>query len=83
MGKDKRDILILCLILVIVILLGLTAYILLIKPALNGLIIKGYNQGQVDTVNAIISQVSNSGYVELYAGDNQSLILVPYQSQQV
>lgn len=81
MKRDRKDVLILVLVLVIVILIGVVGYVFLVSPALNGLVIKGYNQGQVDTINAIILQVNNAGYVELYAGDNQSLILVPYQSE--
>ena len=81
MKRDRKDVLILVLVLVVVILIGVVGYVFLVSPALNGLVIKGYNQGQVDTINAILLQISNSGFVELPAGDNQTLILVPYQSE--
>ncbi|OGJ12434.1 hypothetical protein A3K82_02745 [Candidatus Pacearchaeota archaeon RBG_19FT_COMBO_34_9] len=81
MKGDKRTVLVLVLVLVIVILLGFIGYLFLINPALNGLVVRGYNQGQVDTINAILLQISNSGYVQLPAGNNQTLILVPYQPQ--
>ncbi len=79
MKRDKKNILILALTLVVVILLGALIYVFFVTPALNGLITKGYNQGQVDVVNAILTQVSSSGYVELPVNNNQSIILVPYQ----
>ena len=81
MKRDRKDVLILVLVLIVVILIVVVGYVFLVSPALNGLVIKGYNQGQVDTINAILLQVSNSGYVELYTANNQSLILIPYQAE--
>lgn len=75
MAKDKKDFLILSLIIVVVLLLGLVAYVFLITPAMNGLVVKGYYQG----VNDIVSQVKTNGYVQIPTGENQTLILVPYQ----
>ncbi len=85
MRKDKRDILIIALIFVIVVLVGIVSYVFLIKPALNGLVVSGYNQAQVDVLNAILLQVQQTGYVQIPISENQSIILVPYQdsSQQV
>jgi len=45
MGKDKRDRLILILILVIAALLITLAFIFLIKPAINGMVVQGQNDG--------------------------------------
>ncbi|VVB84101.1 Uncharacterised protein [uncultured archaeon] len=84
MAKEKRDILVISLIIVIVLLLGLMSYFFLIQPAINAQVVnwanKGYQQAQVDFINAILSQVQQKGYVAIPTGqENQSVVLVPYQ----
>jgi hypothetical protein len=81
MGKDKKDKFILALAIVVVLLLGFLGYLFLVQPALSGLVVKGYNQAQVDVITAILSQVETNGYVQIPAGENQSVVLVPYQQQ--
>jgi len=79
MGKDKRDKMILALLIVVILLLGFLGYLFLVQPALSGLVTKGYNQAQVDLITAILTQVQSNGYVQIPAGENQSVVLVPYQ----
>jgi CHASE3 domain sensor protein len=86
MAKEKRDILVIALIVVVVLLLGFISYTFLIKPALNAQVIgwanKGYSQAQVDMINSMLSQLQQKGYVLLPTGNgNQTVALVPYQAQ--
>ncbi len=82
MGKDKRDRLIIALVVVVILLLGFVAYLFLIKPAVSGYLVKVYNQGQVDAITAVLTEVQKSGYVQIPVGENQSVVLVPYQQSQ-
>ncbi len=82
MKKDKRDVLILVLAITVILLLGIIGYVFLIRPAINGLVIQGYNQAQVDLINTILAQVQTNGFVQIPTGEDQSIILVPYQQPQ-
>jgi hypothetical protein len=82
MAKDKRDIVVLVLIIAVILLLGVLGYIFLLQPALSGLVVQGQNQGVQYTINAILTQVKSNGYVQLPTGENQSIVLVPYQQSQ-
>jgi hypothetical protein len=87
MAKEKRDILVICLVLTVVLLIGFISYMFLIKPAINANAInwanKGYNQAQIDMINSLLSQLQQNGYVLIPTGNgNQTIALVPYQPQQ-
>lgn len=75
MGKDKRDVLVLSLIIAVVILLGILAYVFLLKPALSGLVVQGQNQGVQYTVLQIAQQASTCQTVSLPVG-NQTIDLI-------
>ena len=85
MAKEKRDILVISLIIVIVVLLGFLSYAFLIQPALNAHVIdletKGYQQAQIDMISTIASQIQQKGYVIVPTGNgNQTMVLVQYQA---
>jgi CHASE3 domain sensor protein len=87
MAKEKRDILVIALVIVVVLLLGFISYMFLIQPAINAQVVgwanKGYNQAQVDMINSMLSQLQQNGYVLLPTGEgNQTIALIPYQAQQ-
>ena len=74
MLKDKKDIIILSLVCVVVVLSVLVIYFFAVQPALNGLVIKGYNLA----VNDIITQVKQTGYVAIPLEDNSTMYLIQY-----
>jgi CHASE3 domain sensor protein len=87
MAKEKRDILVLALIVVVILLLGFISYMFVIQPAINAQVVgwanKGYNQAQVDMINSMLLQLQQNGYVLLPTGNgNQTIALVVYQPQQ-
>jgi hypothetical protein len=75
MGKDKRDKLILALLVVVVLLLGFLGYLFLLKPALSGLVVQGQTQGVQYTVLQIAQQASTCKTVSLPVG-NQTMDLI-------
>jgi CHASE3 domain sensor protein len=87
MAKEKKDILVITLVLVVVLLIGFVSYMFLIKPAMNAQVVKwanqGYGQAQVDMINSMLSQLQQKGYVLLPTGEgNETIALVVYQGQQ-
>lgn len=75
MGKDKRDKLILALVVVIVLLLGFLGYLFLVRPAISGFVVEGQNQGVQYTIYSIAQQASTCKTVSLPVG-NQTMDLV-------
>jgi|WetSurMetagenome_2_1015567.scaffolds.fasta_scaffold11561_9 hypothetical protein len=87
MAKERKDVLVIALVVVIILLLGFISYIFLIQPAINAQVVswanKGYNQAQVDMINSMLSQLQQKGYVLLPTGNgNETIALVVYQPQQ-
>jgi hypothetical protein len=78
MPKDKRDIVILSLVLVIVFFFILLGYLFIISPAISAKATQQYNQGQIDLVNSMLTQIQQTGAVRIPLSNNQLLILVPY-----
>jgi hypothetical protein len=81
MGKDKRDVLVLVLIIAVVALLGVLAYIFLVSPALSGLVVQGQGQGIQYTVLQIAQQASTCQTVKLPVG-NETMELIWVQCLQ-
>ncbi len=81
MVKEKRDVLLLSLVIVIVLLLGFLAYLFLVTPALNGLITRGYNQGAQEAILTIAQQVATCQQVPLTVG-NQTINLIAVECLQ-
>ena len=75
--KNPRT-LVIVLIGVVIVLALLVVYALIIKPSINGFAVKLQNEGVTYTLDAIVSQVQQNGYVQIPVG-NQTLVLVPYQ----
>ena len=67
---------------VILVLLLFIAYTFLIRPAYTGFVtdqqIAGYQVGYQQVVNDLITQLQQTGYVQLNIG-NQTIILAPVQ----
>jgi len=79
MVKDKKNIIILSLVLIIVLLSLFLVYIFLLRPALNGLVVRGQNQGVQYAVYAIAQQASGCNIVPLFIGNstnNQTINMV-------
>lgn len=73
--------LIVLLVLIIVILAGVLLYAFVVKPKYTGFVTDYTTQGQIQGVQFcvanILTQLQETGYVQLPLG-NQTLILVPY-----
>lgn len=82
MAKDKRDLLVLGLIIAVVLLLGILVYLFLVQPALSGLVVQGQNQGMQYTVLQIAQQASTCQTVPLTVGNNQTMELIWVQCLQ-
>lgn len=78
---DRRNTLMLVLVLVIVVLAGILIFTLLVRPAISGYSIEKQQEGVQIAVNSILLQLQQQGFVQIPIG-NQTLILVPYQPQQ-
>ena len=70
---ERKNIAIIALILIIIVLAGILVYTLSIKPAIE-------KTAEQNVINALLLQLQQQGYVQLYIG-NQTIILVPYNSQ--
>lgn len=69
---------------VILVLLLFIGYVFLVKPAYTGFVtnqqIAGYQVGYQQVVNNMLTQLQQTGYVQLNVG-NQTIILAPVQQQ--
>lgn len=74
--KDKRDLLILLLGIVAVALLLVVAYVFFVRPALNGLVVQGQNEGMQYAVLYIAQQAATCNAVPLSVGENQTINLI-------
>jgi len=79
---DKKSLLVAILIIVILVLLGVIAYVFAVKPAINSYVISNQNQGIDYALAIIVQQIQQNGYVQIPIG-NQTLILVPAQTQDI
>ncbi|GBE19502.1 hypothetical protein BMS3Abin17_00225 [archaeon BMS3Abin17] len=79
---DRKDTIILILILIIILLLAILVYSLMIKPAFDRYILKKQAEAQKVILNNMLLQLEQSGYIELYKG-NESFLLVKYEPLQV
>jgi hypothetical protein len=83
MVKEKRDILVLSLVIVVVLLLGFLAYLFLISPALSGLVNQGQTEGYQYAILSIAQQAATcpTDGVPLTVG-NQTMTLVALECYQ-
>ncbi|MCL5018513.1 MAG: hypothetical protein M1416_01965 [Candidatus Pacearchaeota archaeon] len=82
MGKDKRDKLILALVLVIATLLIVLIFIFVITPAINGMIIKGQNDGYTYALLTIMQKAAACEQIPLTL-ENQTINLIAIECLQV
>jgi hypothetical protein len=75
MVKDKRDKLVLALIVVIVLLMAVLGYLFLIKPAISGFVVSNQNQGVQYAILSIAQQASTCKPVSLPIG-NQTMDII-------
>lgn len=82
---DKKKILITVLIAVIIVLIGIILYAFVIRPGITGFVVQkqteGYNYCLEMVTQNILTQIQQNGFVQFPVG-NQTLILVPAQTQQ-
>ena len=75
MGKDKKDKVILALVVVILLLLGVVGYIFLIRPAISGFAIQSQNEGVQYAILSIAQQAATCKTVSLPVG-NQTMDII-------
>jgi hypothetical protein len=75
MGKDKRDKMILALVIVVLVLLAVLGYIFLIKPAISGFVVSNQNEGVQYAILSIVQQASTCKTVSLPVG-NQTMDII-------
>lgn len=81
MGKDKRDKLILILVSVIVVLLIVLAFVFLVRPAMNGMVVQGQNQGYTYAFQQIFSLAAQCQQVPI-TYENQTINLIAVECLQ-
>jgi Tfp pilus assembly protein PilE len=81
--KSKKT---LVFVIIAIILVVILAYILIIKPSYHGLVIKAQTQGasqeDIRILSAIISQVSQTGYIQIPVGNQTLTLMTPQFCQQ-
>ena len=82
MGK-KQTLIIGVMGLLLIVLAGFILYAYVLNPAISGYATSNYNQGAGDVINVIIGQVQQQGFVQIPVNENQSLVLVPFNPNQV
>ena len=75
MKRERKGLLTLVLILIIVVLVGLLIWMLLVRPAITGNVVRLRNEGVTYTVYAIMQQASQCQAVPLTLG-NQTMEVV-------
>lgn len=81
MKENKNKVVVLVLIAMIVLLLGVIGYIFLVKPALTGFTVNGWNQGTQYAVLTIAQQAATCQQVPLTVG-NQTIHLIAVECLQ-
>jgi len=67
---------------VLLVLVVISAYLFVVKPTINGYVIEKKNEGYRIAITDIVLSVQQQGFVQIPLSDDQSLVLVPYTSQQ-
>lgn len=75
---DRTKVTIVVLSIVILVLAVFMLYYFVIQPQIQGYVIQKQTEGMVYTVNTILAQIQQYGYVHIPVNENQTLILVPY-----
>ena len=79
---DKTRLTMTILVILVILLAGTLLYFFVIQPAIQGYVIDRQNEGVQIAVGTILTQIQQYGYVQIPVGENQTLVLVPYNPQQ-
>ncbi len=74
---DKSRLVITTLVVLVVLLAGFILYSFVIQPTIQGYVVQKQNEGGYYTLNNILTQLNQTGYVQIPLGDNQILTLIP------
>jgi hypothetical protein len=81
MGKDKRDTLIIALVLVIAAFLLAFAFLFVVNPAISGMVTQQQNQGYAYAILSVMQKAATCQQVPLTAG-NQTIHLIAVECLQ-
>jgi len=77
-GSSKRLTVLLVIVITVLVLVGL--YFLVLRPSINGYVVKQQNQGVMIALSTILNQIDKYGYTILpIIGTNQTITLIPPQ----
>ncbi len=77
---NKTRWLIASLVFIIVVLGGILVYAFVFAPAVTGYTVDKQNEGVQIAISTILNQIQQNGFVQIPVGENQTLVLVPYQA---
>ena len=80
---SKNKIIILSLVIIIMLLVAIILYGLVILPSFNNHILEKQIQAQQLTIGAILEQVQQQGYVQLFDAEGNTIVLVPFQEENI
>ncbi len=81
MERDNTKFALRALVILVIVLSLLVLYAFVLKPAMNGYVVKSQNDGVNYVIASIVNQIQQQGYVQIPVG-NETLVLVPYQPEQ-
>ena len=65
--------------------MAVMVYAFAVQPAIlnrqNMIYTAGYNTAQVDFINGMLTQVQQTGYIQIPLSENQTLFLAPFNPQ--
>lgn len=79
---DKTRLTMTILVILVILLAGTLLYFFVIQPAFQGYAIQKQTEGVQIAVGTILTQIQQYGYVQIPVGENQTLVLVPYNPPQ-
>jgi len=80
--KNNAGKVIVILIIVILVLIGILAYIFLIRPAVTGYITQKQVEAKDVVLNSILLQLQQQGFVRITDQSGNSIVLAPVQQNQ-
>jgi len=81
--KSRSGLVIIILIIIVLILLGIILYSFVIKPSISGYVLNKQIEAKDATLNTILLQIQQQGYAQISDNQGNTIILVPYNVQQV
>ena len=83
MVKGNRTRIIIILIVIILVLLSVILYSFVLKPSINGYIVNKQIEVKDATLNTILYQIQQQGYAQISDTEGNTIVLVPYNVQQM